>query len=157
MDADTGPHAAQYVSEITSHLTEDWDPHVELFDALVSALVDISEALEELCAVVRFQNQLLAAIGSMPRWDACVRCGRDTELTHVSSFEGGMICRHCEPNQIEKWEVPPPALRALQTPMNALDEEGGTSHVSVAAYGALNYHISHLMGKAPALAAKLTP
>ena len=121
-----------------------------------SALVDTSEASEELRAVVCFQNRLLAEIGMMPRWDVCVRCGRGTELTHLSSFEGGMICRHCEPNQIEKWEVPPQVLRVLQMPSAVPDENGAEQRVLAATFRVLNYHISHSMGKAPALAARLT-
>ncbi len=150
-------HAAQYAAEVTTHLTEDWDPHVELFDALKATLITLSEGADELTAVVRYQHLLLHAIGSMPRWDVCVRCGRGGELTHLSSFEGGMICRHCEPNQIEKWEVSQPALDLLRKLPDTPTEDTTRSPAIVAAFEALNYHISHLMGKAPVLAPKLIP
>lgn len=150
-------HAAQYAAEVTSHLTEDWDPHVDLFDALVSTLVELSGASEGLQAVVSYQRRLLAAIGSMPRWDVCMSCGRRSELTHLSSFEGGMICRDCEPNQIEKWEVTREALETLRKPSDRTDNDETSPPGTATAFGVLNYHISHLMGKAPVLAPKLVP
>ena len=93
---------AQYAAEVTGRLVEDWDPHVGLFDALVSVLVDLSNASEPLEPTVAYQRALLESVGSMPRFDACALCGRVDDLTHFSSLEGGVICRHCEPGQIEK-------------------------------------------------------
>jgi len=140
-------HGAQYVAEITGQLTEDWDPHVDLYDALVSALVELSEASEALGTIVRYQRRLLEAVGSLPRFDVCVLCGRAEDLTHFSSFEGGMVCRHCEPMQVEKLEVSPVTRRALN------GEAEPSSFVG--AFGVLNYHISHLMGREPVLADKV--
>lgn len=187
--------AAEYAAEITAHLTEDWDPHIELFDALVTTLTELSNAAEALPLVVGYQLRLLDSIGSMPRFDACVLCGRTVDLTHFSSFEGGMVCRHCEPGQVEKRELPAATISLLQRqhgrtrrahPATANPDHaaGGTrvgatgslpasaagrtrppnGDASLAAgdpiagaFGVLNYHISHLMGREPRLAAKLTP
>ncbi len=123
-------HGGQYAAEITGHLTEDWDPHVELFDALVTALVELAEASEPLGPVVRYQLSLLESIGSLPRLTACVLCNRSEALTHFSSFEGGMLCRHCEPAQIEKHKVSTATARALvgwasPTVPVVVDEDGG--------------------------------
>ena len=149
--------AAQYAAEVTEHLTEDWDPHVELFDALVTTLTDLSGAPEALGPIVAYQRQLLEAIGSMPRFHICMHCGRGDELTHLSSFEGGMVCRHCEPGQVEKWEVSEATLKTLQQPPQGSDHTGAEPRPWTGAFGALNYHISHLMGRAPLLASKLVP
>ena len=140
---------AQYAAEITGQLTEDWDPHAELYDALLTALTELSEASEPLAAVVCYQLRLLGAIGSLPRLDACVLCGRREDLTHFSSFEGGMVCRHCEPTQVEKLEVSPATRQALR-------DEGKTAS-SEGAFGVMNDHSSHLMGREPLLAGKLVP
>lgn len=142
-------HAAQYMAEITGHLTEDWDPHEELFDELTSALIDLSDASEPLELTVRYQLALLSAIGGMPRFEACVLCGRQDDLTHFSSFEGGLVCRHCEAGQVEKRELSPATLVVLR--------DGRTSGSLAGAFSVLNYHIAHLMGREPALATRLVP
>jgi DNA repair protein RecO (recombination protein O) len=41
-------HAALYAAELTSRLTEDWDPHPRLFDFLLKTLRDLAAAQEVL-------------------------------------------------------------------------------------------------------------
>ena len=142
-------YGAQYAVEVTGQLTEDWDPHEELYDALLATLGHLADASEPLGAIVSYQTALLKSVGSLPRFDACVSCGRSDDLTHFSSLEGGMVCRHCEPSQIEKREILPPTLGALQHP----DSSGSMT----GPFNVLNYHIAHLIGREPALAAKLVP
>ncbi len=146
---------AEYLAEITGHLIEVWDPHVELYDALISTLVSLSEAADPLGPVVAYQLRLLESIGSIPRLDTCVLCGRETDLTHFSSLEGGMICRNCEPGQVEKWELSPSTLRILRA--HRRGRPGSISGSLAGAFGVLNYHIAHLMGREPLLAARLLP
>lgn len=146
---------AEYVAEITRCLTEDWDPHVELYNAFISTLVSLSEAADPLLPVVAYQLRLLESIGSIPRFDACVLCGRETDLHHFSSLEGGMICRHCEPGQVEKWELSSSTLRVLRVYRGG--RPGSASGSPSGAFGVLNYHIAHLMGREPLLAARLLP
>lgn len=159
-------HAGQYAAEITSVLTEDWDPHVELFDALMILLTQLSEQGEELVSIVVYQRSLLHSIGSHPRFDVCITCGRLDDLTHFSSFEGGMICKHCEPQQVEKREVSKIIYKAIQT-MDVYDAELNENNskmnqisdesILIGVFDILDYHIAHLMGKQPRLADKLVP
>ncbi len=139
-------HAAQYAAEITAGLTEDWDPHPDLFDGLVTMMERLSTASEVSGAVVEFQRKLLTSIGSMPRFAACVVCGRPISPrgpVYFSSFEGGLLCRDCEPARTEKRQVNPASLAALR---------GESSAAGVGAFDILNYHLGHLMGRAPLLA-----
>ena len=187
--------AAEYAVEITSHLTQDWDPHVELYDALLLALTELCDAEEPLGPVTAYQMRLLTAIGSLPRFDVCIFCGRTEDLTYFSSHEGGMVCRDCEPGRVEKREVAAGTLKALRSGGPWLQprgtrirevfesttcEEGGhqdseeAGHVPsgailealrreqetpslVGVFALLNYHIAHLMGREPRLAAKVVP
>jgi len=141
--------AGQYVAEITAALTEDWDPHEVLFDALLSALSALADAAEPLGLATGYQRTLLTEIGSWPRFDACVSCGRLEHLTHFSSFEGGTICRHCETVQVEKREVGPKTLAFLVAGTPCGDWSGP--------FELLNYHIAHMMGREPKLATALLP
>ena len=142
-------HAAQYAAEVTAHLTEDWDPHPDVFDALIATLIELSGCDEPLAAVVGYQLAMLGPIGSLPRFDACVLCERVQHLTHFSSFEGGLICRHCEPGQVEKRELSPTTLAVLRGQREAVAAAG--------AFSVLNYHIAHLMGREPRVATTLVP
>ena len=142
-------YAAQYAAEITTNLTEDWDPHTELFDALTEGLISLAQDCEPLEETVRYQVALLGAIGAMPRFDVCTLCGRDEDLTHFSSFEGGLVCRHCEAGQVEKREVGSTTLESLRGARRPEAVSG--------AFTLLNYHIAHLMGREPVLAARLVP
>jgi len=160
--------AAQYVAEVTAQLTEDWDPHAELFDALAMTLAALTAASEPLDAATAYQLALLESIGSLPRFDACVLCGREEDLTHFSSFEGGLICRHCEPGQVEKREISAATVKTLQEslfPENHCSQSSGTppsddrrsqsSGTRAGAFTVLNYHVSHLMGREPLLGSAL--
>ena len=112
-----------------------------------SANPDISSAAEPLKATVTYQLDLLTAIGMSPRFDVCVQCGRTEDLTHFSSHEGGAVCRHCEANRVEKREVAPDTFRVLRREVDLI--------APVPPFALLNYHIAHLMGRQPRLAAKL--
>lgn len=143
-------YAALYTAEITAKLTEDWDPHPPLFTAFVDTLAALSEVDDDvLPVVVAYQRAVLEAAGSLPLFDVCTLCGRTGDLTHFSSFEGGMICRRCEPGQVEKREILPATLAILR--------DGAEHGSTVGPFGVLNYHISHVIGRAPILADKLVP
>jgi DNA repair protein RecO (recombination protein O) len=141
--------AGQYLAEITAALTEDWDPHERLFDSLLSALSVLADAPEPLEQTTGYQRVLLTEIGSWPRFDACVLCGRTEQLTHFSSFEGGAVCRHCEPVQVEKREV---GLKTLAWLAN-----GRPCPSWAPPFELLDYHIAHLMGREPKVSASLLP
>lgn len=149
--------AAQYVGEITAQFTADWDPHAGLFDVLIDTLTTLSEAPEALIPIVRYQLMLLDATGAIPRFDACVLCGRESDLTHFSSFEGGLVCRHCEPVQVEKREVSAETIATLRAFRHADAPPPGREPASAASFTLLNYHLCHLMGKELKLADRLVP
>lgn len=150
--------AAQYAAEVTAALTEDWDPHTELFDALVGLLMSLCETSNVLELLVRYQISLLEEIGSLPRFDACVLCAREGDLTYFSSFDGGLVCRHCEPGQVEKREVTPGTTSILQAWTAGEEREAEVEAASLnGPFTVLNYHLAHLMGREPTLASSIVP
>lgn len=140
-------NAALYAAEITSFLTMEWDAHDGLYDMLVTTLHALNAGRDGVCEASRYQRVLLEAAGSLPRFDVCVGCGRSQDLTHFSSFQGGMLCSTCEPRQSEKHPVSSQTLTALQS--------GEIPEGSSGAFRLLNYHISHLAGREPRLASLL--
>ena len=69
-------YAAQYASEITTAMTEDEDPHPQLYDALAELLEKLSDGSEPLPAVIDYQCALLHAAGFWPDLNRCVVCDR---------------------------------------------------------------------------------
>jgi DNA repair protein RecO (recombination protein O) len=165
-------YAAQYAAEITARLTEDWDPAERVFAAFIELLEGLDANRDSLEATVTYQLALLHEIGSAPRLDACVLCGRGEHLTYFSSFQGGLICRHCEAVQVEKHAVSTATVAWLQSQRagfartSGVDSPAGdvgSRSVGAAAsppagpFTLLNYHISHLMGREPVMAAYVVP
>jgi DNA repair protein RecO len=145
-------YAAQYSAEVTAGLTEDWDPHERLYQALLTLLEKLCGADQTSPPLVTFLMEALREIGVVPRFEACVSCHRSISPprpVHFSSFEGGLLCRDCEGAFVEKRLVPPHALPVLQGHQSD-DRKAHRSALEV-----LNYHVSHLMGRAPLLAAKV--
>ncbi|MCH7813099.1 MAG: DNA repair protein RecO C-terminal domain-containing protein, partial [Planctomycetes bacterium] len=172
-------YAGQYAAEVVAGLTEDWDPHPIAFDALVGLLERLCELEKPLPELVGFLGRLLNEIGSMPRFDACVGCGlavaggRDL---YFSSFEGGLLCRDCEGAHVEKRRVSEAAWAVLRSAADpsGLDTPPASGEVNTVrvddpsvgadfdpawagAFDLFNYHVSHLMGRAPLLADKVLP
>jgi DNA repair protein RecO (recombination protein O) len=137
-------HAAGYAAEVVAGLTEDWDPHPALFDSLLVLLRTLCEASDVMPPLVAFQQVLLAEVGSLPDFQACMSCGRvpgSKEPSCFSSVEGGLVCRDCESAFVEKLDLPPGLAAVLGGEVDAQTAPG--------AFAVLDYHISHLMGRAP--------
>lgn len=149
-------HAGEYAVDVTAGLTEDWDPHEPVFDALVELLTRLVDATDVIAPLYFFQRALLVGIGLMPELHCCVKCGKATSLTHFSSFEGGMFCKTCAPGQREKRAVTPITRRLLADDRGPGEACGGDDSGQQADYlgpfRALNYHLAHLMRREPALA-----
>lgn len=140
-------YASLYAIDLTAQLTEDRDAHPELFAALGTFTANMADAEEPYSELVGLQVRLLRSIGSLPRFDACVRCGRMGQLSHFSSFQGGMICRPCSADQEERRPVTPETLAAMARRAQP-DSWFGPFRL-------LNYHLTHLMGRPSRLAHRL--
>lgn len=98
-----------YAAELTTALTEEFDPHARLFGGLVDLLTALASDATPLPAIVAFQQTLLESIGYLPSLAACVDCGAAASASHsefFSSRAGGLICRDCEMHHYEKRSLP---------------------------------------------------
>ena len=144
-----GLHAAQYAAEVVAGLTEDWDPHPALYDALVGLLQGFCGVDAVIGPLVVFQRTLLHEVGSLPRFESCVSCGRvpgPGEPVFFSSFEGGLLCRDCEAAHVEKRQIERASLAVLRG-------AGGSIRAAAGAFDLFNYHTAHVMGRNPETAA----
>lgn len=92
-------YAGYYVAELLLGLTEDYDPHQELYSAAQEALESFGTSETTRLGVLRFELVLLREIGQLPDFESCVACG--TRLTEGRTFgfwvnQGGLICPECQ-------------------------------------------------------------
>lgn len=115
-------HCCLFAAELLSRLTDDYDPHPELFDSFLQFLQNCTKTKEDtdiLRLVVLFQFSLLNKIGLQPILNACVNCKtqyaiRNTQYeTYFSSSANGLVCRDCEAGFPDKIKLSPPAADAL--------------------------------------------
>jgi len=139
-----------YAGELVNALTEPHDPHPDLFEALLTLLQELAGERNATpakvtgppgpaAALVRFQAALLRAIGYAPLLQHCVGCGRPRvrgSRAYFSSTAGGLICRDCEMNYVEKRRIPAAMLDAAPDAQRPADW-----------YILLDYHLTHLAGK----------
>lgn len=141
-------YAAQYLAEVTPGLLEDGDPHPGLFAAAVATLAGLSGGEPAVPLIARYQLTLVEEVGVVPAFGACGLCGADiggAGERYFSSHAGGLICRDCEPSQIEKRLVSAETIAWIGGWADSLRGAAG-------AFDLLNYHISHLLGREPRLA-----
>lgn len=91
-------------SELLTKLTDDYDPHPELFDSFLQFLQN-AQAYNEgkiLPLLIIFQLTLLSEAGLQPILSSCVNCKTSNESRatdneyYFSSSANGLICRDCE-------------------------------------------------------------
>ena len=134
---------AQYLAFAATELTEDWDPHPQLFDGIAAGLTALGDSHPVFPTLVTFQRCLLEEIGSFPILDACVGCQRPRVgwgEVFFSSLEGGLLCRDCETARSEKYAIDNDTLTCMKG-------EPSTPRSTPLAFKALDYHLTHLMGK----------
>lgn len=101
-------YAGYYVAELLLSLTEDYDPHPELYDAARDALRSFSSVETYKVGLLRFELVLLREIGQLPDFEACAGCG--VLLTEGKRFgywvsQGGLICPECQRQEYAQIEI----------------------------------------------------
>ncbi|HEY1405560.1 MAG TPA: DNA repair protein RecO [Spirochaetota bacterium] len=85
-----------YMSEIVLKTTPRQQADDYLFRMLKAALTQLETTTEDEHLSVFFTIHLLRCHGVLPRFDACVSCGRETSETyHFSIKERGVVCPVC--------------------------------------------------------------
>ena len=121
-------NCALFAIELLNGLTDDYDPHPQLFDSLMQFLQNLNdlratghESRATISLLILFQLVLLKEVGLMPILNYCVNCktkfehrlsavaSAKAEATsdefYFSSSANGIICRDCEANFPDKIRV----------------------------------------------------
>ncbi|MBN2448024.1 MAG: DNA repair protein RecO [Phycisphaerae bacterium] len=147
-------YAGLYSAELVTALTEEDDPHPELFEALHTVLGELAaDGAVVAPLIARFQADFLNAVGYTPVLDECVSCHaelRPGEPLYFSTAAGGLLCRDCEMHYVEKQRVSPAIITS--TPQTG---DGYTW------FTLFDYHLRNLVGRrmksAPQLDTLLKP
>jgi len=164
-------YGGYYFAELLTSLTEEYDPHTELFDEAVAGLNRLRTGDKPKETIVRFELATLREIGQLPSFDVCMACGvplTDTEMSDremsdramsdraMSVFwvsQGGMICSNCRKQEYQQHPVQPGTLHALHKLSQADNESISTLVISpqqlVEMRRITTSAISHILGHRP--------
>ena len=98
-------YAGYYIAELLKLLTDDADPHTDLFDLAMQTIETIdaettssddSKSLDE--TILHFELTALRCLGHLPMLTRCVSCGKEKTTLNRVSFgmnAGGILCQGC--------------------------------------------------------------
>jgi len=150
-------YAGYYVAELLLSLTDDYDPHPELFDLADRALLELSATRLPVGAIVlRFELLALRQLGHLPSLVNCVECGTRVEPEKRVAFgqlAGGVLCNRCRAGKRQVVSLSGPALAG----MVMFTAEGDTNWETVELpagvrgeiRGVVNHNLSNLLGHRP--------
>jgi DNA repair protein RecO (recombination protein O) len=109
-------YAAYYVAELLTELTDQRDPHGELFDAADATLVELAAGGNVPESVLRFELTALRVLGHLPSLDRCVECGTTVPQEARVPFgliAGGVMCRKCRQGKKQVVAVSSSVIRTM--------------------------------------------
>ena len=111
-----------FAAELVNNLTDEHDPHPNLFDSFLEFLHNAGNAEEKcemLALLILFQLALLKNVGLGPILDHCVNCKtqyaiHDTQYAlYFSNSANGLICKNCESAFQDKFKLTKNAAATL--------------------------------------------
>lgn len=158
-----GLYAAYYVAELLQELTDEYDPHPELFDLAEGTLEGLSAGEPVARRVLRFELGMLRELGHLPVLDQCAECGREIGPSPQMVFgqlQGGVLCEACRAGKRQVELVSAAAIRTLAALADAESTVWARIEVDPRTHGELrklmNHYIRNLLGHKPRLAEYLT-
>jgi len=100
-------NCASFAIELLNSLTDDYDPHPQLFDSFIDFLRSVNEPRATsdgrrgpISLLILFQLTLLKEVGLMPVLNYCINCKNAFSSAwqggYFSSSANGLVCRDCE-------------------------------------------------------------
>jgi len=149
-------YAAYYVAELLNELTDDYDPHPELFDAADQTVAALRNPGGVASLLLRFELTALRVLGHFPSLETCVECGKTVESVGRVSFSqiaGGVLCKQCRVGQKSVIAVSAGVLQTLARLADPGNESWRRLELDRRTYGelraVLNHYWSHLLGHQP--------
>jgi DNA repair protein RecO (recombination protein O) len=157
-------YAGYYVAELLGELTDEYDPHPELFDLADRTLAALAAGEDVPARVVRFELGALRLLGHMPSLHSCVECGRPVPAEPRVAFgllDGGVLCGRCRPGKRQVVSLSAGARelfrRFAEADTRACDGPQIDQRRFGELRGVLSHYLVNLLGKKPRLHAYLGP
>ena len=110
-------YAGYYVAELLAELTDEDDPHPELFDEANRTLELLDRDGPVAAALLSLELSALRLLGHLPSLAECVGCGTPVATEGRIAFgliAGGVLCAKCRSGQRSVVSVSAAALKALR-------------------------------------------
>ena len=157
-------YAGYYVAELLNELTDEYDPHPELFDLADQTLAALAAGEPVVRRMLRFELGALRLLGHAPSLDVCVECGRTVAAVGRVAFgliDGGVLCERC---RVGKQQVASVSAGVLRTLGQLADPDSPTwQRIEISPRtlgelrGVLNRYLIHLLGNKPRMYPYLGP
>ena len=151
-----GLYAGYYVAELLHELTDQYDPHPELFDLADETLSGLSAGDPVANRILRFELCGLRLLGHLPALEACADCGSPVPMTGRVAFgqaDGGVLCGKCREGKRQVASVSAGVLRIMA---QLAEPEGRIwrrmeidSRTRGELRGVLNHYLFGLLGRKP--------
>jgi DNA repair protein RecO (recombination protein O) len=154
-------YGGYFVAELLAGLTEDYDPHPELFDSAVRTLDELQAGSDPEAALLAFELTVLREIGQAPAFDACVLCGvvvEDAAEFGLRFLQGGLVCGRCR-GEYAGQRVSRETVPVLQQLSEFGSFSGSTEwsvRTRVELRAVIHTAISHALGRRPKMLSYLT-
>jgi len=149
-------NCVSFAAELVKELTNDYDPHPELFDSFLEFLQNAQSTkakAETLALLILFQLALLKEVGLRPVLNACANCKSNFSLDgpqcYFSSDANGLICRDCEASFPDKIRLSKTAANCLSNlKLIGQAQEKTLSEIE----NVLIHHFTEILHKSPKMA-----
>jgi DNA repair protein RecO (recombination protein O) len=152
----SGLYAGYYVAELLAELTDEDDPHPELFDLADETLAALAAVEPVGKRLMRFELCALRLLGHMPSLDACVDCGTPVAPAGRVAFgqlDGGVLCPACRGGKRQVVTISAGVLRAMAQLAEPAGHAWRRLEIDARSLGelrgVLNHYFTHLLGRKP--------
>jgi DNA repair protein RecO (recombination protein O) len=149
-------YAGYYLAELLLNLTDDYDPHPQLFDLTNTTLRGLADGADVMPSVLRFELVALRLLGHLPNLDACVECSEPVPMQGRIAFgqlSGGVLCRKCRPGHRQVASASAAMLQVMRGFADMDNNDWQAIQIESAVRGELrgllSHYISHLIGHKP--------
>ena len=152
-------YSGYYVAELLNRMTDDADPHPELFELAERTIVLLDDQTTPVFGtLLRFELRMLTLLGHRPMVNRCVRCGNenstDRPRIYFGLLDGGLLCEQCRPGKTNVLSIARESIQFVDR--MAHPDEGWQSIELEQANKSeirqlMNRYMTHLLGKPPRL------